>query len=205
MGGNYSKSIEPDQDSARYQLPGTSYRHRIPATGTRDLHLAFPVTGNRYPKTQLLTITAPVSIEVNYGNNHHAAFGRGKDDAHILSVACGTFQRIFGIGPARRFAFAIIDTAFGQNILYLGFVNMPAVHAATGMFGINKLTGVPVNNIVAGASIIPGGSSPGAVIAYRLIGVRLVIAVTAIGMFAMVLFIMFLPALLPAGITLTGG
>jgi hypothetical protein len=104
----------------------------------------------------LLTIAAPVGIEVNNCDHYHTPFGRGENDTYLLPVAGGAFQCIFGIGPAGGFAFAVINTAFGQNILYFSLINMAAIHSATGMFGINKPAGVAVNNVITGGTAIIG-------------------------------------------------
>ena len=151
----------------------------------------------------LFTITTPVRIEVNNSYYHHTPFGRGKNNAHLLPIAGCAFECIFGIGPAGRFAFAVIDTAVGQNFFHFSLVYMPAVHTAPRMFGINKFTWVAVNNIVAGTgTALIGGA--GTLVANRVIGIFPGVAVTVIRLFPLVLLIVLLAAFLPAGIILTG-
>jgi hypothetical protein len=152
------------------------------------------------PSWYLLTIAAPVGIEINNCDHHHTPFGGGKNNTYLLSVACGAFKRIFGIGTAGGLAFAVIDTAFGQNVLYFSLVNMAAVHSATGMFGINKLAGMAVNNIITGSAAIIR-CSLWTMIVNLVIGIGRLVALFMLAFFVAVLLLAFLAS----GIIHTGG
>jgi hypothetical protein len=107
---------------------------------------------------QLPAITTPFRIEVNNSDHHHSPFGGSKNDTNLLPVAGISFQGIFRIGAAGGLAFAVVNAAVGQNFLHFSFINMAAVHSATGMFGINKLPRVAVNNLITGSTFIIGGA-----------------------------------------------
>jgi hypothetical protein len=81
---------------------------------------------------------------------------------------------------------------------------MAAAHAAPGMFGINKLVGVSVNNIGTGTAIIRRRGLR-AVVVNAPIGTSLIIAVPVIYLLSLFLpVVLLLAALLRTGIILTG-
>lgn len=98
----------------------------------------------------LLAIAVPFGAQVNDGDNHHTPFAGCKNYAYFLPIAGGAFERIFGIGAAGGFAFAVVDAAFFENFPHFGLVDMAAAHTATGMFGINEMTGVAVDSTITG-------------------------------------------------------
>jgi hypothetical protein len=92
----------------------------------------------------------PFLSQVNDRNDDHIAVIRGKYDTYLLPVARGAFQRIFGVGTGGRFAFALIYPPLFKYFFHFLFIDMAAIHPATGMFGIDQLTVTSVKRIGAG-------------------------------------------------------
>jgi hypothetical protein len=92
----------------------------------------------------------PIPIQVDDRDYHGAAFGSSENDADVLSIAGSAFQGVFGIGTAGGFAFGVVDATFLQDLGYLAFINMAAIHAAARMFGVNEGGRVANNRVGCG-------------------------------------------------------
>jgi hypothetical protein len=104
-----------------------------------------------------MAIAIPIFIKINNSNYPRTPVRGGENNSYVLTIVRGAFKRIFGIRMGSGFAFAEINGPLLQNFLYLAFVDMPATHAATGMFGIYKMIGIAVNrNIIRYAHTLAG-------------------------------------------------
>ena len=99
-------------------------------------------------RLNLLTITWPLRIQINTGNHQHPVIFGCKDDPNVLFVVGDAFQGI-GLAPAIVLYLIVIDHSFFQYLFYLAFINMPAVHAAAGVFGIKDMAGAAVKAFIA--------------------------------------------------------
>ena len=75
----------------------------------------------------------------------------------MLVFGSVAFVSISGAGFAGGIAFSFVDVIFGKDFFYFGLVNVPAGHAAFGVFGINERwyvigagTGAPGGFVLAG-------------------------------------------------------
>jgi hypothetical protein len=117
--------------------------------GTRFINvLAFKsIEPDQFMGVVSFTITAPFVIKVYDGDNHHTAFGGCENYTNLLPIVGSAFEGILGIGTAGGLAFAVVNASFFEYFFYFRLINVAAIHAATGMFGINKVAGVTVDNI----------------------------------------------------------
>jgi threonylcarbamoyladenosine tRNA methylthiotransferase MtaB len=94
----------------------------------------------------LIAVALPFNTQFHAGNHNQACMRRGHDNAQVLVVVGISLHRIFWIGMCPRLAFLIVDGSGIQDFLDFMVVDMPAIHAAAGVFGKFQ-TGMPVKRI----------------------------------------------------------
>lgn len=84
-------------------------------------------------------VALPFRPQLNAGDHNQVIARWCKNNTQVLALMGISFQRIFGIGVRIGLAFTVVDLPFFEDFLNLGFRNVAAAHAATGMTGINKM------------------------------------------------------------------
>jgi hypothetical protein len=70
----------------------------------------------------------------------------------MLLIMSDAFKRKLRIPFIVKVAFGIIDFSLIADLEYLRLIDLPAIHPASGMFGINEMVGMAVDDI--GGSVI---------------------------------------------------
>ncbi len=99
----------------------------------------------------LFAIAGPFGIEVDDGDHHDFIRLGSEHNSNMLFIMGVPFQRI-RFPLVALFNLIVIDGALFQNLLHFRFIDMPAIHAATGMFGIDEVACLSVEPLKIGIS-----------------------------------------------------
>src|SRR5450432_20174 len=94
-------------------------------------------------------MTAPFHPEFNAGYDDQFFTFRRNDNAQMLSFIRKSFYSPFGIRFSIRLTFPIIDGSIIQYFMDFLLGDMPAIHAATGVFGEDELA-ARIKGLMAG-------------------------------------------------------
>ncbi len=95
--------------------------------------------------TWTMTIPFISQIDTCY-NSHFSTTGR-ENNSQMLILYIAFYGIFLVTSVSIQFAFTIIDRSILENIFYFRFIDMPAIHSASCMFGIMKMRLISIQPI----------------------------------------------------------
>jgi hypothetical protein len=105
-------------------------------------------------KDSLATVALPFHPQFDAGDHEQSAVRGGEYHPEILPFFGMLFECVLWVGPAIGFTFLVVYHPVFQYFPDLLFRNMPAIHPAAGMFGVDDTGRVAVNRTVSGSGLL---------------------------------------------------
>jgi hypothetical protein len=84
-----------------------------------------------------MTIALKLITQVDAGYYFPGVIAFGNNNAQVLVFVAVAFVCVCWTRMAFGITLSLIDVVFNQHLFYFGFVNVAALHAAAGVFGVN--------------------------------------------------------------------
>ena len=84
-----------------------------------------------------MAIAFKLVAQIDAGNYFPGVIAFGNNNAQVLVLVTVALISVCWARMAIRITLPLVDIIFGQHFFYFGFVNVAAIHAAAGVFGIN--------------------------------------------------------------------